>query len=233
MTRKFGCDAEMAVELLCYAQTLGLRPNGVSFHVGSQQTDPSQWRGPIAAAAEIFHACAERGLDLTTLNVGGGLPAQYRTPIPTLDAYAGVIEAALRQDFGSSCPEIVVEPGRYLVGDVGVLRSEVLLVARKSKHTTKRWVYIDAGRYNGLPETQGECIHYRIRTPHDGSRCGPAVLAGPTCDSTDIIYEHAGYELPLDLAVGDLIDFLSAGAYTASYASVEFNGFVPIRTYCI
>jgi ornithine decarboxylase len=233
LTRKFGCDAKMAVDLLCHAQALGLRANGVSFHVGSQQTDPSQWRRPIAAAAKIFQACATRGLDLTLLNVGGGLPAQYRTPIPTLDAYAEVIEAALRRDFGSSRPEIVVEPGRYLVGDAGVLRSEVLLLARKSQRATKRWVYLDAGRYNGLPETQGERIHYRIRTPHAGSRCGPVVLAGPTCDSTDIIYQHAAYELPIDLAIGDTIDFLSAGAYTASYASVEFNGFAPIQTYCI
>ncbi len=233
LTRKFGCDAEMAADLLAQARSLGLRPNGVSFHVGSQQTDPLQWQAAIAAAAGIFQACARRGLDLAFLNVGGGLPAQYRTPIPPLAAYADAIEAALRQHFAGARPEIFIEPGRYLVGDAGVLRSEVLLIARKSRHAEKRWVYLDAGRYNGLPETQGERIRYRIRTPHDATRCGPVVLAGPTCDSTDIIYEHAGYELPLDLAIGDAIDFLSAGAYTASYASVDFNGFAPIRTYCI
>ena len=141
--------------------------------------------------------------------------------------------SALREHFAGALPRIVIEPGRYLVGDAGVLRSEVLLVARKSRRAEKRWVYLDAGRYNGLPETQGERIRYRIRTSYDGRRCGPVVLAGPTCDSTDIIYEHAGYDLPLDLEIGDAIDFLSAGAYTASYASVEFNGFAPIRTYCI
>ena len=233
LTRKFGCDPQMAADLLAQARALGLRPSGVSFHVGSQQTDPSQWRMAIAAAAGIFHSCAGHGLDLAFLNIGGGLPAQYRTPIPPIAAYAEVIEAALREYFGGARPEIVIEPGRYLVGDAGVLRSEVLLVARKSQRAEKRWVYLDAGRYNGLPETQGERIHYRIRTPHDGTRCAPVVLAGPTCDSTDIIYEHAGYELPRDLEIGDPVDFLSAGAYTASYASVEFNGFAPIRTYCI
>ena len=233
LTRKFGCDAEMALDLLAHAQSLGLRPQGVSFHVGSQQTDPSQWQAAIAAAAGIFHACARRGLDLAFLNVGGGLPSQYRTSIPPLAAYADAIEAALREHFAAARPEIFIEPGRYLVGDAGVLRAEVLLIAKKSRRAEKRWVYLDAGRYNGLAETQGERIHYRIRTPHDDTRRGPVVLAGPTCDSTDIIYEHAGYELPLDLAIGDKIDFLSAGAYTASYASVEFNGFAPIRTYCI
>ena len=233
LTRKFGCDAEMAVELLLQARALGLDPKGLSFHVGSQQTDPLQWSRPIAVAAQIFHACAKRGLNLASLNVGGGLPAQYRTPVPALDRYAEVIEIALRQHFGDSRPEIIIEPGRYLVGDAGILRSEVLLVARKSRHARKRWVYLDTGRYNGLPETQGERIQYRLRTMRDGDRCAPVVLAGPTCDSTDIIYERAGYKLPIDLEVGDAIDFLSAGAYTASYASVEFNGFAPIRTYCI
>jgi len=233
LTRKFGCDADMAVDLLIHARSLGLRPEGVSFHVGSQQTDPAQWQAAIGAAAGIFHTCAGRGLNLAFLNVGGGLPARYRTPIPPLAVYAEVIEAALREHFAAARPEIFVEPGRYLVGDAGVLRAEVLLIAKKSRRAERRWVYLDAGRYNGLAETERERIHYRIRTPHDDTRRGPVVLAGPTCDSTDIIYEHAGYELPLDLAVGDKIDFLSAGAYTASYASVEFNGFAPIRTYCI
>ena len=120
-----------------------------------------------------------------------------------------------------------------MVGDAGLLRSTVLLISTKSRHARRRWVYLDAGRYNGLPETLGERIHYRIRTPHDGSPGEPAMLAGPTCDSTDVIYERTGHDLPLALAIGDPVDFLSAGAYTASYASVEFNGFAPIRTYCI
>jgi ornithine decarboxylase len=233
LTRKFGCDPQMAADLLGRARGLGLRPCGVSFHVGSQQTDPRQWQAPIAAAAAIFRECASFGIALDFLNLGGGLPAQYRTPIPSLEDYAETIETALRKHFGANRPEIVIEPGRYLVGDAGVLRSTVLLVARKSRRAVRRWVYLDAGRYNGLPETQGERIHYRIRVPHQDRLTGPVVLAGPTCDSTDIIYQHAGYRLPLDLEIGEPLDFLSAGAYTASYASVEFNGFAPIRTYCI
>lgn len=233
LTRKFGCHADLAIELLCRAREHGLTPRGVSFHVGSQQTEPEAWRPAIASAAQVFASCARRGVTLDLLNLGGGLPAHYATPVPPLSRYAEVIAAALRHNFGTSPPQIIIEPGRYLVGDAGLLRSRVLLIARKSLHARQRWVYVDAGRYNGLTETLDERIHYRLRSAADGGATGPVVLAGPTCDSTDILYQKRGYELPLALAVGDTVDFLSAGAYTSSYASVEFNGFPPLRTYCI
>jgi ornithine decarboxylase len=233
LTRKFGCMPDMVIDLLCRAKSLGMRPVGVSFHVGSQQIDPRQWRGPIRSAARIFRHRARNGIRLDLLNVGGGLPAHYRDRAPALEAYAEVIDEALVRNFGSTRPRIIVEPGRYLVADAGTLRTEVLLIARKATNAAERWVYLDAGRYNGLTETLGERIRYHVRTPHDGKPTGPVVIAGPTCDSTDILYEHAKYELPLDLDIGDPVDFLSAGAYTASYASVEFNGFAPIQTYCV
>ena len=78
-----------------------------------------------------------------------------------------------------------------------------------------------------------EAIQYRVRTPHDGAAEGPVVIAGPTCDEVDMLYEHAGYTLPLDLAVGDKVEILSAGAYTATYASVGFNGFPPLAEFYI
>ena len=233
LTNKFGCGHEMAAELLCRAKTLGLRPAGVSFHVGSQQADPAQWAVAIAGAAWVFRTCARNGLDLELVNAGGGFPSQYRDPVPPLEAYAEVIDGALARHFGGSMPSVAVEPGRTMVGDAGVLRAEVLAVARKSRQAQERWVYLDAGRYNGLAETQGERIRYRLRTAHDGTPCGPVILAGPTCDSSDIIYQHSGYELPLAVSRGDHVDFLSAGAYTASYASVDFNGFEPVKTYFV
>jgi ornithine decarboxylase len=233
LTRKFGCHPDKAIELLLRAKSAGMRPVGVSFHVGSQQTDPGAWRTPIEMAKDVFIACARSGLSLDFLNLGGGLPAQYRSPIPSLEQYADTIDAALRKNFGASRPRTIIEPGRHMVADAGLLRARVLLVAQRSTHTKARWVYLDAGRYNGLPETLGERIHYRLRCSNTSEATGPVILAGPTCDSADILYEKAGYRLPLRLAIGDTIDFLSAGAYTASYASVEFNGFSPIRTYCI
>ena len=232
LSRKFGCAAPMAADLLLRARTLGLRPVGVSFHVGSQQTDPARWTGAIGQAAGIFRACRRQGLALDLLNLGGGLPAQYRTPLPALVRYAETIGAAVARHFGVEPPQLMIEPGRFLVGDAGLLRARVLLIARHGGRDPRRWIYLDAGRYNGLAETQGESIRYPIRTPHDGGASEKAVLAGPTCDSTDILYDRAAYDLPLDLAIGDCVDFLAAGAYTASYASVEFNGFPPLATHC-
>ena len=233
LSRKFGCEAHVAADLLTEAKRRGLHPVGVSFHVGSQQTDPGQWPNAIGHAAWVFRACAHRGLNLELLNLGGGLPAHYRASIPPLEAYIDAINAGLAREFGDSQPRLLIEPGRYLVGDAGTLKTEVLLISQKSPHERGRWVYLDAGRFNGLPETEAERIHYRIRTPHDGTACGPVILAGPTCDSSDILYRRHPYELPLDLKVGDRIEFLTTGAYTASYAAVEFNGFAPIKTYFV
>lgn len=231
LTRKFGCESHMAIELLTKAKNLGLEPAGLSFHVGSQQTDPQQWAAAIAHAAWVFHGCARQGVNLELLNLGGGLPAHYREPVPPLEAYAEAIEAALRKEFASSGPRIMIEPGRYVVGDAGVLRTEIVLIAHKSAQDRERWIYLDAGVYNGLDETMNERIHYRVRTSRDGGPGAPAILAGPTCDSTDVLYRRHPYELPLNLEIGDTVDFLSAGAYTASVASVAFNGFPPIEDY--
>ena len=233
LTRKFGCESHMVIDLLIEAKKLGLAPVGVSFHVGSQQTDPQQWGAALAHAAWVFHGCARQGVNLEMVNLGGGLPAHYREPVPPLEAYAEAIETALGKEFASSCPHIMIEPGRYLVGDAGVLRTEIVLIARKSAHEQERWIYLDAGLYNGLDETMNERIHYRIRTSRDGGAAAPAILAGPTCDSTDVLYRRHPYELPLDLEIGDTVDFLSAGAYTASVAAVAFNGFPPIQAYFV
>jgi ornithine decarboxylase len=233
LSRKFGCESHMAADLLVTAEQLGLRPIGVSFHVGSQQHDPQAWSSAIGHAAWIFRACAHRGLHLELINLGGGLPAHYRFPVPPLSEYAATIETALKREFGTARPRIFIEPGRFLVGDAGVLRTEVLLISEKSPHERERWVYLDAGLYNGLDETLNERIHYRLRTPRDGGPCGSVILAGPTCDSADILYRRHPYELPLDLAIGDPIDFLAAGAYTVSVAAVAFNGFPPIGSYVI
>ena len=129
--------------------------------------------------------------------------------------------------------EVMVEPGRYLVADAGVLRSEVVLVSRRSPADSERWIYLDCGKFHGLAETMDEAIRYRLRTPHDGQTSGPVVLAGPTCDSADVLYEKSAYELPLALAEGDMVDILSAGAYTTTYSSVGFNGFPPLQEHYV
>lgn len=232
LSRKFGCEAEMAEELLLSALDLGLSPCGLSFHVGSQQTDLAQWDLAVGRAAEVFARLEARGLSLTLLNLGGGFPIRYRKDVPDGSDCAAAVEAAVARHFGNHPPDLIVEPGRSLVGGAGILSAEVVLVSRKSKEDPIRWVYLDAGKFGGLAETMDESIQYRIETDRSGPD-GPVVLAGPTCDSADILYEKAGYEMPLDLRIGDRVRILSAGAYTTSYSAVNFNGFEPLRAYFV
>ncbi|HXP12107.1 MAG TPA: type III PLP-dependent enzyme [Stellaceae bacterium] len=233
LSRKFGCAPEMAVELLRQARDMGLDPYGVSFHVGSQQTDLSQWDSAIGRAAKMFSALAETDINLRMVNVGGGFPAKYRGDVPAVVNYANAVMAAMTAHFGNNLPEMIIEPGRSIVGDAGVIQSEVVLISKKSANDPKRWVYLDVGKFGGLAETMDEAIKYRIKTPADGGQRGPVVIAGPTCDSADILYERTVYRLPLDLKVGDRVEILSTGAYTSSYSTVNFNGFAPLKTYCI
>jgi ornithine decarboxylase len=232
LSRKFGCELDMAYDLLLRGRQLGLEPYGVSFHVGSQQTDPSQWDIPIMKTAMLFSALHCAGVELSMVNLGGGFPARYRSEVLSVEVYTDAIMKAMSRHFGNHIPVMMIEPGRSLVADAGLIQSEVVLISHKSYRDDKRWVFLDIGQYGGL-ETIGECIKYRIRTPWDGDAVEPVILAGPTCDSADIIYENSGYELPINLRVGDKIEILSAGAYTKTCASVGFNGFPPLKAYYI
>jgi ornithine decarboxylase len=233
LSRKFGCDLSMACDLLLHARALGLTPYGVSFHVGSQQTDPAQWEEPIAAAAALFRCLRSRGIQLTSLNIGGGFPAHYNTDVPPIEAYGAAIERSLLRRFARDRPQIIVEPGRHLVADAGVIQTEVLLIAQKSYGDDTRWVYLDCGKFGGLAETMDEAIKYRLRVPGRSGRLTRVILAGPTCDSADILYERTTYCLPADLQERDRIQILSAGAYTHTYASVGFNGFSALHAVCV
>ena len=233
LSRKFGCEPQMAADLLARAQELGLDAYGVSFHVGSQQTDLTQYDRAIAQAADLFKTVAAKGVQLRMINVGGGFPSRYRTDVPPISSYGRAIRNALKRHFGSNAPELIIEPGRYIVGDAGVITSEVVLVSHKGGTDERRWVYLDVGKFHGLAETMDEAIKYRMLTPYDGTETMPVVLAGPTCDSADILYEKADYRLPKALKAGDKVLILSAGAYTTTYSSVAFNGMPPLASVCI
>jgi ornithine decarboxylase len=231
LSRKFGCQTDMAMDLLVLARDLGLVPYGVSFHVGSQQRDIGAWDAAIGKVKVIFERLKEEdGITLKLINLGGGFPANYMTKAHTLRTYAEEITRYLREDFGDELPEIILEPGRSLVANAGVLVSEVVLISRKSRTGLHRWVYVDVGKFSGLIETMGESIKYPVYTQKQGEY-EDAVLAGPTCDSADIMYEDHKYPLPLNLAIGDRLYWFSTGAYTTSYSAIEFNGFPPLRGY--
>jgi ornithine decarboxylase len=234
LSRKFGCHPDMAYDLLILARDLGLTPFGISFHVGSQQRDIGVWDDAIAKTKYLFTSLEEdEGIRLSMINMGGGFPASYTQPTNDLGEYAGEIKRYLIDDFGDDLPKIILEPGRSLVGNSGILISEVVLISRKNNTALNRWVYLDTGKFNGLIETMDEAIKYPIITSKDapGAKEAEVIIAGPTCDSMDILYEDYKYRLPVDLKIGDRLYFLSTGAYTGSYASVSFNGFKPIKTY--
>jgi len=225
LSRKFGCDLEMAAELLLMSRDLGLRPLGVAFHVGSQQTDPTQWRRPVCEAAGLFRKLARHNVTLDTVNIGGGFPVPYESNVPRVGEFASAIRRAMDEAFGSSQPNLMLEPGRSLVAEAGVIQSEVVLVSRKSLHDEMRWVYLDVGKFGGLAETLDESIKYPVRTQRTG-KPGPVVLAGPTCDSADILYEKTVYELPLDLESGDRVEILNTGATPAAMPRWDSTDFL-------
>jgi ornithine decarboxylase len=233
LSRKCGCDVNVAIEVLEHAHCSGLVAIGVSFHVGSQQLNPEAWDPTLHATARIFRQLGERGIDLKLVNLGGGFPARYLKNVPTAAIYGEAITRALQRHFGNCIPQTIIEPGRGLVGDAGVIKAEVVLVSRKSVEDPQRWVYLDLGKFGGLAETMNESIRYPIRTARDGDKTAPCVLAGPTCDSADVLYEKIPYDLPVSLAAGDEVMIEAAGAYTTTYSSVGFNGFPPLKSYIL
>jgi len=233
LSRKFGCVPAMAVDVLRLADRLGLKAHGVSFHVGSQQCDLSAWDRALADARAVFATLADEGIVLKLVNMGGGFPTRYLKDVPAASAYGEAIFSALSKHFGNTLPETIIEPGRGMVGNAGVIKSEVVLVSRKSDEDAVRWVYLDIGKFGGLAETMDEAIRYPLTTRRDGDQVAPCILAGPTCDSADVLYERTPYPLPVSLTVGDEILIENTGAYTTTYAAVAFNGFEPLRSYVI
>jgi ornithine decarboxylase len=230
LSEKFGCIQSQAESLLLRGADAGVDV-GVCFHVGSQQRDLQAWEPPLAAVAALAESLAKRGHQLGRVNIGGGMPSSHMCATAPIEDYGVAIERAIAHHLGGLDARYMVEPGRYLVSDAGVIRSEVLLVTQKPTDHGRRWVFLDVGRFNGLAETQDEAIRYRMRCLGTSGDPVPSVVAGPTCDSMDVLYERELYPLPSDLAIGDYVDVLSTGAYTATYSSVWFSGVEPLRSY--
>lgn len=233
LSRKFGCQTDMALDLCILARDLGLVPYGISFHVGSQQRDIGAWDSAISKVKIIFDRLKEEdNIELKMINMGGGFPANYISRTNDLKTYAEEITRFLREDFGDELPEIILEPGRSLVANAGMLVSEIVLISRKDRTGLHRWMYVDVGKFGGLIETMDESIKYPLYVEKKGED-ESVILAGPTCDSADILYENYKYKLPLNLAMGDRIYWFSTGAYTTTYSAIEFNGFPPLKSFCI
>ena len=226
LSRKYGCSTAEAVTVLRLAAELGLDPAGVSFHVGSQQRDPSAWDAPIEASSRVFAALRREGLAPWLLDLGGGFPAALEGGAPALDAYGDAITRSLKRHFAARRPQTLIEPGRSVVADAGRVVTSVVAVVRRGE---TRWVYLDAGVFTGLVETLDEAIRYRLETDATGPT-GPCVLAGPRATAPTCSTRSEPVQLPLALVEGDEVVLRSAGAYTTCYSTVGFNGFDPLPT---
>lgn len=224
LTGKFGVDKDQAVELLVEAARAGLNPVGVTFHVGSQCLNIDNWVSALRTCADVFGACAAKGHTLTLVNFGGGLPAmETRTAPPELSAIAAAVDAALDAHFGPDV-RLIIEPGRHLVATAGTLTATVIGEADRAG---ERWIYLDVGIYNGLMEIY-ERFPYEVRTERPDRPQRVYVVAGPTCDSVDVVFPQI--TLP-EVRVGETLTFLNAGAYTTAYD--RYNGFAFPAVECV
>ncbi len=229
LSRKFGCSKREALRLMAIGRELGLDVAGISFHPGSQMREPAMWAPALDAALALWTEAQDAGFGLRILNIGGGFPAFYGDPLPRTQDYAAQVMHMVRARFGTEVA-VMAEPGRGLVAEAGVIVAEVLLVARKDASDLHRWVFLDIGKFSGLAETMDEAIRYQFETRHGDAETGPCILAGPSCDSADVLYEKRPVQLPVALEAGDKLRILCTGAYTTSYSSVGFNGFPPLAT---
>ena len=232
LSRKFGCAFDKVPSLFRLAIDLGLKPLGLSFHVGSQTRRAEMWGETLDQVAGVWHGLKADGFDLSLLNIGGGFPAFYGQELDAPQNYASDVMRQIHEKFGE-IPSIMAEPGRGLVAEAGAIAAEVLLVSRKSDSELHRWVYLDIGKFSGLAETMDEAIRYQFITDRDHEPTGACILAGPSCDSADVLYEKQPVQLPLGLQSGDRVVIRNCGAYTSTYASVGFNGFPPLDVIAI
>jgi ornithine decarboxylase len=217
LSRKFGCDPEDALMLARLAASLGIDVQGFSFHVGSQSPDALKHVEAIEACARLLRlARRERLGSLDTLDIGGGFPIDYLQHAVAIRSFCAPIRAAL-----APLPKrvrVFAEPGRFIAGPAAIAVATVMGRARREGHW---WYYLDDGLYSSYSGQLYDHARYPVESLRQGAPLMPSVLAGPTCDSIDVIAENL--MLP-QLKVGDLIIGRAMGAYTWASAS-EFNFF--------
>ncbi|WP_436842683.1 type III PLP-dependent enzyme [Streptomyces flaveolus] len=242
LNRKFGCAPDDAVRILGTARAAGLVPAGLSVHVGSQQMTGEAWQQALDTLAGTLTALAGRGIVPDHVNLGGGLPAlgyldRRGNPLdPPLDKIFAVLREGMeRLNALAAAPlDFVLEPGRHLVADHGVIRAHVVRLTERTQPDggRARWLYLSAGKFNGLYEMD-QVTHPLVFPGREAEEHVPAIVAGPTCDSDDA-YGDGRYpvRVPRSAGSGDPVWILSAGAYAGSYMTRGFNGIRPLPTVC-
>ncbi len=217
LSRKFGCDPEDLLDLARLAADLGIGVRGLSFHVGSQARDSAKHVEALQACAKLLAAARKEKLGaFDTLDIGGGFPIDYAQPVENISRFCAPVRAAL-----GKLPKrvrVIAEPGRYIVGPSAIGVASVMGRAKREGHW---WYYLDDGLYGSYSGQLFDHARYPVEPLRDSDERLPSVLAGPTCDSIDVIAENL--MLP-ELKAGDLIVGRAMGAYTWASAS-EFNFF--------
>lgn len=238
LSRKFGCSDTDALAILQRAKLRGLKPAGLSVHVGSQQMKAKGWQKALSTIAKTVGNLRAKGIILDYINLGGGLPAVGYTDrsgkflVPPLNDIFVAIRAGMQEIKQASGRNLnfIMEPGRYLVADQGAIKAQVIRMTTRQLPNGEHqyWLYISCGKFSGLYET--DALQYRLVFPsHATTEYVPAIIAGPTCDSDDMFpHDNGPIYVPRDLAPGDPVWILSCGAYSISYMTKGFNGFEPL-----
>ncbi len=231
---KFGVTADNAFELIEQAVKLDLNPIGLSFHVGSQQVNVDAWEQAIASLGPIYKKARNANINLYMLNIGGGFPAQYNEEVPSLELIASTVNNAIDKYIGEGViTRLLTEPGRIITADSAILISEVILIKKDKDVNRPSWLFLDVGLYSGLIDAQSEAIVYEFDTDYSVDIPQKEfMIAGPTCDSYDVLYKENKISLPISLKAGDYVYIKNAGAYTISSGSC-FNGMPACDSVCL
>jgi ornithine decarboxylase len=230
-SEKFGTAKANVVPLLRHAVEIGLKPYGISFHVGSQASNPLAWAHALRELGEVLDELKTYDITIDALNFGGGFPCHYLTTEETSDIEEIAKFTLEEYEKLPYQPQIILEPGRGLIADTGVLVTSVIARVGRGENT---WLFLDAGVYNALFEAmayQGS-TRYPITSMRPSYDSGEMLyaLAGPTGDSPDVITREA--LLPRDIEIGDKLIIHKVGAYTLP-ATSPFNGFPKPPVYYV
>jgi ornithine decarboxylase len=215
LSHKFGCAPTQTYALIARAHGLGLKVAGISFHVGSQNESPLKYIEALDFCRDICRKAALNGISLDIIDIGGGFPINYLNPVLPIQRFCQPINEYLERYFSKY--RIIAEPGRILSGPTMVLAARIM---GKSLRSGVWWYYLDEGVYGSFSGKIYDHAEYPLLVPRSGETAN-SVLAGPTCDSIDVLYENIA--LPA-LQIGDVLLFDSMGSYTTASAS-NFNGF--------
>jgi ornithine decarboxylase len=216
LSKKFGCEPEAVADLYRLAAELRIKIDGLSFHVGSQAAGPAMFTEAIAKCGALVRLAGQWGHEPGILDIGGGFPVDYLQRCMPIEEFCAPICAALQEL--PPAMRVIAEPGRYIAAPAAI---SVTSVMGRAERNGRWWYYLDDGLYGSYSGQIYDHAAYPVEALVPAGKTYPSVLAGPTCDSIDVINEQL--ELP-KLEVGDLVVGSAMGAYTWASAS-EFNFF--------